>query len=276
MKKIAWLLLLIVTVGCLVVIFRGAPENVSPPALHTVPPVDCRMSLLSGTESQPSLITLRFFSGILRQTELKKRNPEEKERRKVQPVVVKISPEIWKEKVTFFRVDPKNGAKEDISEAVLFRKGIKGDKLIFAPHTVYTVHYGLSPSDKLSATDVIVAHVQLADYKILSNSVVLHGAPQSDREALYREALIAHRLRNYDELLALAGEMVKQQPKNGDAYFFKGVALEGKSRNVEALAAYQQSLTLITKAEKGELREPPMLLFSHIQRVKEKLGRITP
>lgn len=246
----------------LLILFRSCGKE-SEQVKSYISPISCRISLLPGTEDQPSLVTLRLFNHTVRQTK--------NDYSKMKPVIVNITPDAWQKKVSFIKVNKQMGSKVDISSSFVFLKGPQSKKLFFGPYIVYSVYYEIPLSNNISCEDIIQAQVEIDSFIIHSNTFSLPETAKTKEEAIYREIMIAHRLGEYDELLTLANEMIEIRPEHADGYFFKGLALEGKELYKEALDEYQKSLKLVPIPEKGKFTEPPDLLYSHIREVKKKM-----
>lgn len=261
-------------IGLVVIVFffRNCVKETIP-VNYTTLPVSCRISLLSGTEDRPSLLTVRLFSQTVRQAKLRKQTGRKKDQIKTHPVMVKIPPDMWQNNVLFFKLDRTKNTEENISSMITFLKGPQSSRLVFGPDTVYSIYYELPSLSSISSKDAIQARIQIEGFTIVSNTFNFPEPSKTKEDTLYREIAIAHRLKQHDILFASANEMIKKRPGNPDGYFFKGIALEGKKLYKEALESYQKSLKLVPKPEKGQFREPPDLLYSRIREVKKKLDR---
>lgn len=262
MKKVFFTIIILLIGLVLLILFRSCGKE-SEQDKSYVFPISCRISLLPGTEDEPSLVTLRLFNHTARQTK--------NDYSKMKPVVVNIPPDIWQEKVAFVKVNKQTDNEADISSSFIFLKGPQSKKLFFGPYIVYSVYYEIPLSNNISCEDIIQAQVKIDSFIIHSNTFLLPETPKTKEEAIYRRIMIAHRLGEYDELLTLANEMIEIRPGHADGYFFKGLAFEGKQLYKEALDTYQKSLKLVPIPEKGQFTEPPDLLYSHIREVKKKL-----
>ena len=114
--------------------------------------------------------------------------------------------------------------------------------------------------------------MRLEGRTLRSNRIILSPPADSEKTAFIQDANILYRLKEYDTLMKRAEARAATHPRDIPTHWFLGLALEKKGRYAEALEAYQIIRKNLPKSEKGTFREPPTLLWRHIQAIQEKLN----
>ncbi len=229
--------------------------------MPTPSPYKIRIRLLRG-ETVPSLITLRLYNGTLRQSFLD-RCSNEKTHEKMEKSEVTLPDAFWTKHVRFYCLAA-GGKRRDISASAKLEKAPAG-KLIFTPSSVYHADYavsGLPPEGR------IYAEMTLEGRSIRSNRVSIPPKAGNERVAFCRDAQILYRKGDYAALLKRARTRAQMHPKEIPANWFLGLALEGKGECAGALKAYRTVLNNLPRTKKKGFQEFPLLLFRHIEAVK--------
>ncbi len=251
-----------------------APSPTAPDIKTPKPGLDLGLSVSPGGSGEISLITLRLFSGSLRQLELDKAAKKEGQRTVVEPLRVSIPRESWAN-VDFWILDRESSFPKDV------RKKLAGVVLVDAPGSdpvslgskdTLTAVYQV-PSANLPPPDTLVqAEMKAATEIIRSGAIPVPRPPDSEKGLLLRKAEIQLKLKSWREAKVTAEAIINRYPGEPAGYWLKGQALEGEGLDAEALKTYNEALEKALAKEDAREHEPPLPIIIKIRELEEKIA----
>jgi len=235
-------------------------------------PYGIRISLLQGCAHTPSLITLRLYNAALRQQRLDQLVTKDAGKKPLKTSTVKIKSSFWKKHIHFY-YEHDGKERKDITSLTTLKQASEAKKLVFTPHSVYHAYFFLSRDNTILPGGKIRAEMRIEGKTIRSNTISVKSPLTGEAACFISEANILYRIADYDKLIDLSNGMIQKFPQRSLGYWFRGLALEGKGKNAEALKDYLSTLKHLPPPRKGTFHEPPALLWQRLSAVRAKLEK---
>jgi len=250
------------------------PSPTAPDIKTPKPGLDLGLSVSPGGSGDASLITLRLFSGSLRQLELDNAAKKEGPRTVVEPLRVSIPRESWAN-VDFWILDQESSFPKDARKklaGVVLVDAPGSDPVSLGPKVALTAVYQV-PSANLPPPDTLIqAEMKAAMEIIRSGAVPVPRPPDSEKGLLLRKAEIQLKLKSWREAEATAEGIIGRFPGEPSGYWLKGLALEGEGLDTEALKMVNTALEKAVAKEDAREHEPPLPIIIKIRELEEKIS----